>query len=169
MDQEDKDALGHQALHACIHRGVTRIWTEEAEMFTRPRPFFCHTAVLYYAKPLFHGRIILLYHCYSSIEPNDRHTKKQLHTSQPNPSQMLVIDPVLVVCSMVIHIICYNCGYCLVMGKSRNIMRCPTTINTKKSCWLGPPPPFSGSSPVATTIGLVLKCTIGNATIVTVA
>ena len=30
-----------------------------------------------------------------------------------------------------------------------------------------PPPPFSGSSPVATTIGLVPKCTIGNATIVT--
>ena len=52
----------------------------------------------------------------------------ELHTSQPNPSQMLVIDPVLVVCSMVIHI-CYNCGYCLVMGKSRNIMRGPSTIS----------------------------------------
>ena len=52
-------------------------WTEEAVDRTQhmpenvylATPIFCHTAVLYYAKlPLFHGRKILLYHCYLSLK-----------------------------------------------------------------------------------------------------
>ena len=43
-----------------------------------------------------------------------------------------------------VHLVCYNCGYCLVMGKSRNIMRGPTTVYTKKIMLVGtfPPPPL---------------------------
>ena len=73
---------------------------------------------------------------------------------------MLVIDPVLVVCSMVIHIICYNCGWAnpeMLWG-----VLLLHTQNNHVSWDPPPPPPLSRSSPVATTIGLVPKCTIGN-------
>ena len=77
------------------------------------------------------------------------------HTSQPikcwSPTQCI-----------------YLCKYCPVMGRSRNIMRGPTTICNcmhKKIIskdWSGPPPPltfwiFPCGSLVATIVGLVPK------------
>ena len=87
----------------------------------------------------------------------------RLHTSQPYPSQMLVTDPMYVQCP---------CAYCVVMGKSR-ILRGVLLLYTQKILgWSAPPPPkgdplFCGSSPiVATTVGLVPKCALGNTTII---